>query len=85
MNEILYNKKAAKQLVKLKEVGRTLRLQIDAALEQFPNSRNVKKLHNHEYTYRLRVNDFRIFFEHDSEVRIIYIEKVERRNERTYK
>jgi mRNA-degrading endonuclease RelE of RelBE toxin-antitoxin system len=47
-------------------------------------ARNVKTLTNHEYGYRLRVGNYRVFFDFDGEVRIVSIEEVRRRDERTY-
>ena len=47
-------------------------------------ARNVKALMNHEYSYRLRVGNYRVFFEFDGAVRIVKIEEVRKRNERTY-
>ena len=53
-------------------------------LADFPNCQGVKKLTNHDYSYRLRVGDFRVFFEFDGDVRIIDIEEVKKRDEHTY-
>jgi len=46
--------------------------------------RNVKALTNHEYGYRLRVGNYRVFFDFDGAVRIVSIEEVRKRDERTY-
>lgn len=53
-------------------------------LATFPDCVNVKKLTNHVYSYRLRIGDYRVFFEFDGAVRIVLIEEVKKRNERTY-
>ena len=50
----------------------------------FPDCQNVKRLTKHEYGYRLRIGDWRIIFEFDGAVKVISIEEVKRRNERTY-
>jgi mRNA-degrading endonuclease RelE of RelBE toxin-antitoxin system len=47
-------------------------------------ARNVKTLTNHEYGYRLRVGNYRVFFEFDGAVSIVSIEEVKKRDERTY-
>lgn len=47
-------------------------------------ARNVKALTNHEYGYRLRVGNYRVFFDFDGAVRIVSIEEVRKRDERTY-
>jgi mRNA-degrading endonuclease RelE of RelBE toxin-antitoxin system len=47
-------------------------------------ARNVKALTNHEYGYRLRVGNYRVFFDFDGAVRIVSIEEVRKRDERTH-
>jgi mRNA-degrading endonuclease RelE of RelBE toxin-antitoxin system len=44
----------------------------------------IKKLTRHAYSYRLRVGDYRVFFEFDGGVHIIEIEEVKKRDESTY-
>jgi mRNA interferase RelE/StbE len=85
MNEIRWKPKAAKQANKIKEP--TTRQDIfDSvqALAKFPECVNVKALKNHEYSYRLRIGNYRVFFEFDGGVHIVSIEEVRKRNERTY-
>ena len=53
-------------------------------LVDFPNCSGVKSLTNHPYSYRLRVGDYRVFFEHSDCVKIVTIEEVKKRDERTY-
>lgn len=85
MNEIRWKPKAAKQVNKLKEPAtRAMIFESVQALAGFPNCENVKALKNHEYSYRLRVGDFRVFFEFDGKIRIVSVEEVRKRNERTY-
>ena len=45
---------------------------------------NVNAITNHEYGWRLRVGNYRVFFEFDGAVRIVSIEEVRKRDERTY-
>ena len=47
-------------------------------------AKNVKSLTSHEYGYRLRVGNYRVFFDFDGAVRIVSIEEVKKRDERTY-
>ncbi len=54
------------------------------ALADFPHCQGVKKLVNHDYSYRLRVGDYRVFFEFDGYVHIVSIEEVKKRDESTY-
>lgn len=49
-----------------------------------PNCTNVKALVNHDYSYRLRVGNYRVFFEFDGDVKIVWIEEVKKRDENTY-
>lgn len=50
-------------------------------LGHFPNVQNIKRLANSPY-YRLRVSSWRVIFSESKE--LIVIEKVKKRNERTY-
>jgi mRNA-degrading endonuclease RelE of RelBE toxin-antitoxin system len=49
-----------------------------------PDCQHVKALKNHRYGYRKRVGQYRILFDWDGVVRIVSIEEVRKRNERTY-
>lgn len=82
MNTIHYQPKAIRQLKKIRERD-TIRTAI-ADLINMPNCNNVKYLTNHQYTYRLRVGNYRVFFEFDGSLHIVSIEEVKKRNERTY-
>ena len=52
-------------------------------LEHFPNCENVLKLKG-RIGFRLRVQNWRIIFDIDDNLRIIEIQEVRKRNERTY-
>ena len=84
MNSIEWTKKATKQLLKIEQGNRETIFQGVQVLKDFPNCQNVKALVNHEYEYRLRVGRFRVFFEFISQVKIIRIEEVKKRDEHTY-
>lgn len=84
MNTVTWTKKAVKQL---KRVYRSdvKRIHSEAGkLSQFPNVRNVKQLTGFQYTYRLRIGNYRVFFEFEESVKVIRIEEVKKRDERTY-
>lgn len=84
MNAINWTAKAAKQARKL---DRPVRLQIlDAvdALADMPNCQNVKALTSHKYGYRLRVGNYRVLFDWDGAIKIVDIQEVRKRDERTY-
>ena len=53
-------------------------------LRKWPECRDIMKLTNHDYCYRLRVSRYRIFFEVNKMIRTIVIEDVKKRDERTY-
>jgi mRNA-degrading endonuclease RelE of RelBE toxin-antitoxin system len=82
MNQIKWHKKAKKQL---KRIGNPIiQNKIYDAVEElrfFPKCQNVKKLTNRN-DYRLRVGQYRVFFTVD--LKIISIEEVKKRDERTY-
>lgn len=85
MNAIKWTERAFRQLRKIKDTHASKRIYQEAQnLAHFPECKNIKRLVNHRYGYRLRVGDWRVFFEFDGEVKIISIEEVKKRNERTY-
>jgi len=53
-------------------------------LVNFPECKNVKPLKNHIYDFRLRVGRYRVFFDFDGQIKIIAIQEVKKRDERTY-
>lgn len=85
MNTIKWKTKAIKQVKKIKEATTRKKIYAQAqGLINFPNCQGVKKLTNHEYSYRLRVGDYRVFFEFDGSIQIVNIEEVKKRDETTY-
>lgn len=48
------------------------------------NAANVKALKGHDAGYRLRVGSYRVLFDLDDGVRIITVQEVKKRDERTY-
>ena len=84
MNSINWTNKAIKQLRKLDRQNQKPITQAVGALENMPDCQNVKPLTNHEFGYRLRVGNFRVLFNFDGAIRIVSIEEVRKRDERTY-
>lgn len=83
--DVIWQPKALKQLKKIGE--RTIQGRILTAsrgLSKFPSCSNVKRLANHERTYRLRVGNWRVLFDVFEEISIISIEEVRKRDENTY-
>jgi mRNA interferase RelE/StbE len=84
VNRIVWQPKALKQLRKLDHSRQQQIVTGVRVLKDFPNCTNVKKLTRHIYPYRLRVGSYRVFFDFDSQIRIVRIEEVRRRHEHTY-
>ena len=85
MNAIAWQSKALRQLRKLpQQANIDIRAAVSTELVDLKQARNVTALVNHEFSYRLRVGNYRVFFDFDGAVRIVTIEEVRKRNERTY-
>lgn len=85
MNTINWQPKAFKQLRKLPApAAKSITAAVKAELSDLSQARNVKKLVDHAYGYRLRVGNYRVFFEFDGAVRIVTVEEVRKRDEQTY-
>lgn len=84
MNEVKYTSKAAKQLKKIQQAERKEIFEACESLSSMPNHKQVKKLINHQYGYRLRVGRYRVLFDFYNEIQIVSIEEVKKRDERTY-
>jgi mRNA-degrading endonuclease RelE of RelBE toxin-antitoxin system len=86
MNDIRWKPKALKQLRKIDaRDGAAVRKGVNTELIDLHAARNVKALVNHTYGYRLRVGNYRVFFDVEgSTACIVYIEEVRKRDERTY-
>lgn len=85
MNTISWRTKALKQMRKLPaQAGTAIRTAVSSELADLSTARNVEKLVSHEYGYRLRVGNYRVFFDFDGAVRIVSIEEVRKRDEQTY-
>lgn len=84
MNSISWTPKAAKQLRKLDKQAQGPIRDAVTKLEAMPNSQNVKALTNHSSGYRLRVGNYRVLFDWDGQIKIVEINEVSKRDERTY-
>ena len=82
MKRIEWKPKVLRQLQKIKN-QETRNLIYDAVdtLKYFPQCSNIKKLKGRN-EYRLRVSNWRVIF--TDSLKILYIEEVKKRNERTY-
>lgn len=84
MNRVEITRKAARQLRKLQHEDHRCIVAECYKLSAMPNCAHVKSLVHHAYQYRLRVGNFRVFFNFDGAVRIVSIEEANKRDERTY-
>jgi mRNA-degrading endonuclease RelE of RelBE toxin-antitoxin system len=84
MNRIAWTRKAVKQLLKLHSRHQVQIRDAITQLEEIPNVVNVKNLANHAYGYRLRVGDYRVLFDWDGGIKIVSIQEIKKRDERTY-
>jgi mRNA-degrading endonuclease RelE of RelBE toxin-antitoxin system len=84
MNQVTYARKAAKQLRKLQLSDSKAVRDECKKLADMPNCAGIKSLIDHQYQYRLRVGNFRVFFDFDGAARIVSIEEVKKRDEHTY-
>ena len=84
MNSIKWQVKALRQLRKLNhQTNASIRAAVNG-LAAMPDCPGVKALTNHTCGYRLRVGAYRVFFDFDGEIRVVDVQEVKKRNERTY-
>lgn len=85
MNAIVWHNRARKQIKKIPVNYReAIFTHVDKLAQPEWQSLNIKELRNHRYQYRLRVGRYRVFFDHNTQVRIVEIQEVKKRDERTY-
>jgi len=84
MYEVVFTKKAAKQVKVLEPAHKRKLKEIILALSENPFSYPYKKIRGEEHTYRIRIGQFRILYEVDDGNLRIVIFKIERR-ERAYR
>jgi mRNA-degrading endonuclease RelE of RelBE toxin-antitoxin system len=84
MTTILWERKAIRQLKKVREEDRRQITASVQSLSDWPDCRNVKAMINHKYQYRLRVGRYRVFFNMEISLHILKIEEVKKRDESTY-
>jgi len=86
MNKILWHNRARKQMKKIPVHYREAILENVDKLAAFPmyEKLDITELKNHKYDYRLRVGRYRVLFNYANVVKIIEIQEVKKRDERTY-
>ncbi len=85
MNRIDWTSRAARQLRKLPRAAQVdIRDAVEEKLPFFPRCSGVKALVNHPNGFRLRVGDYRVLFDFEGTIKLVRIERVGKRDERTY-
>ena len=86
MNKILWHNRARKQMKRIHKAYREAILDSVDLLATFPEREHldIKELKKHRFGYRLRVGRYRALFDHDNAIKIIAIQEVRKRDERTY-
>ena len=86
MKEIIWHNRARKQMKKIPTQYREAIFNSVDHLATFPKCErlDVKELKKHRYDYRMRVGRYRVLFNHDNGIKIIEIQEVKKRDERTY-
>lgn len=82
--EIEWRHKAYKQLVKLQTQDRR---KIYAEVQKLRNSDtwgDVKRLKEHQYQFRLRIGRYRVLFDKEDKIKIVFIEEIRKRDSQTY-
>jgi len=84
MNTITWTRRAVKQLGRIASADQVRIYDAAQQLANMPDVHNVTALTRHAHGYRLRVGHYRILFDWDGGIRIVTIQEVKKRDERTY-
>lgn len=86
MNEILWHNRARKQMKNIPVHYREAILENVDKLVAFPKcgQLDITELKKHRYGFRLRVGRYRVLFNYANVIKIIEIQEVKKRDERTY-
>ena len=86
MNKIIWHNRARKEMKRIPKSYREAIFDSVDLLAKFPECEHldVKELKKHRFDYRLRVGRYRVLFDHDNAIKIIAIQEVKKRDERTY-
>ena len=86
MNVIKWHNRARKQIKKIPKKYQEHIFESIDLLAAFPECEHldIVGLKNHDYGYRMRVGRYRVLFDHDDAIKIIAIQEVKKRDERTY-
>ncbi len=79
--DVLFVASAAKEYHSLPdEIKRRVALAVEA-FRQNPRPAGVRKLHGHEYLYRIRVGQYRVVYEIEDPKRLVRVTRIRHRRE----
>jgi len=85
MYAVDWRPRALRQLRKIRDSRvRTAIVRAVGSLRSFPAVEGVVALTAHRHGYRLRVGHYRVLFDVDKEDRVVVVQGVRKRDERTY-
>lgn len=85
--QVQWTLKATKQAKKIPPPERARIVEGVGSLADWPDSmttKDIKPLKNHKHQYRLRVGRYRVLFDVETGLRVVSIEEVRKRDDRTY-
>ncbi len=75
---------AAKDMKRIPKQDQSRIYNAVSTLEDSNQWKNVKRLIEHQYAYRLRVGNYRVFFDTKTEIKVLKVQEVKRRDSQTY-
>lgn len=86
MKAIVWKNRARKQLKRIPKNYRIKILEGVFGLKRFPECHDldIKPLASHRYGFRLRIARYRVFFDNRETLKIVEIQEVKKRDDRTY-
>ncbi len=85
--QVQWQRRAVKQASKLPKEERARIVEAVGHLADWPKCRetlDIKPLKGHTHEYRLRVGRYRVLFDVETSLRVVAVEQVRKRDERTY-
>ena len=85
--QVQWTLKATKQAKKIPPPDRSRIVESVGSLADWPeamSSKDIKPLKKHQYQYRMRVGRYRVLFDVETGLKVVSIEEVRKRDERTY-
>jgi mRNA-degrading endonuclease RelE of RelBE toxin-antitoxin system len=87
MYEIVVGAKARRQLRQIARKDRKAFTAVELAISSlaaWPVAKQVRSLTAHKSHYRLRAGRYRVLFDVDTEIKIVHVREVRRRDDHTY-